>query len=184
MLTQEQKRRLLQVARQSVYAAVRGEPTPNTATDDPALKRIQGAFVTLEQGGQLRGCIGRLESTLPLIETVAQMARAAALEDSRFEPVKPDELDHLSIEISVLSPLDVVEDPQQVQVGRDGLVISEGYCRGVLLPQVPVEWGWDREEFLCHTCTKAGLPEDAWRSGALIERFEAEVFGDDELQSG
>ena len=98
--------------------------------------------------------------------------------------MRPDELSRLSIEISVLSPLEAVEDPQQVQVGRDGLVISEGYCRTVLLPQVPVEWGWGREKFLCHTCTKADLPEDAWRSGALIERFEAEVFGEDELQSG
>lgn len=183
MLTTEQKARLLQIARQAVRAAVSGEPAPDTTTDDPALQKQQGAFVTLTEDGQLRGCIGWLEGTRPLIETVAQMARAAAVEDPRFAPVRPDELDQISIQISVLSPLEEVEDPQQVEVGRDGLVISSGYCRGVLLPQVPVELGWDREQFLAHTCLKAGLPEDAWQSDVFIERFEAEVFGEEDLQS-
>ncbi len=178
MLSVEQRARLLEVARQSINALVAGDEPPDIHADDPALRRVQGAFVTLKEHGELRGCIGHIEGVLPLIETVAQMAEAAALQDPRFPPVQAREIGDLEIEISVMSPLIEVGDVGEIEIGRDGLVISKGYHRGLLLPQVPVEWGWDRDEFLCHTCTKAGLPEDAWRGDVLIERFEAEVFGE------
>ena len=178
MLSNEQRTELLTVARQSVNASVAGAEPPDTPTDDPDLLKVQGAFVTLKKHGELRGCIGHIEGVYPLIETVKEMAKAAALQDFRFPPVQPSEIAELTIEISVMSPLMKVADVEEIQVGRDGLVISSGMQRGLLLPQVPVEWDWDREEFLCQTCLKAGLPEDAWRGDVLIERFEAEVFGE------
>ncbi len=182
MLDDKQRAKLLAVARQSIKAAVAGAGPPRTRTKDPDLLRAQGAFVTLRKRGELRGCIGHIEGVLPLIETVKEMAKAAALQDYRFPPVQPDEIDELTIEISVMSPLMEVTDIEEIQVGRDGLIISSGMQRGLLLPQVPGEWGWDREEFLCHTCLKAGLPEDAWRGDVLIERFEAEVFGETDAE--
>ena len=178
MLNAEQRRRLLDVARQSIRAAVTRDRPPDLRSDDPDLTGIQGAFVTLKQRGELRGCIGYMEGVAPLIETVAEMAQAAALHDPRFPSVTADEVDGLEIEISVMSPLQPVDDVEEIQVGRDGLVISRGGSRGLLLPQVAVEWGWDVVEFLQHTCMKAGLPVDAWKGDCVIERFEAEVFGE------
>lgn len=180
MLNEEQRQRLLQVARQSLRAAVCRDSKPDLQTDDPDLSRVQGAFVTLEKQGDLRGCIGHIEGHLPLIETVAEMARAAALEDPRFPPVACSEVSELHIEISVMSPLQEVVDCNAIEVGRHGLVVSHGLRRGLLLPQVAPEWGWNREEFLAHTCLKAGLPPNAWQQGATIECFEAEVFGEQE----
>jgi len=182
MLNDEQRAKLLAVARQSINAAVAAAEPPDTRTDDPDLLNVQGAFVTLKKHGELRGCVGNIEGVYPLIETVKKMAKAAALHDYRFPPAQPGEIEELTIEISVMSPLMKVADVEEIQVGRDGLVISSGMQRGLLLPQVPVEWGWDREEFLCHTCLKAGLPEDAWRGDVLIERFEAEVFGETDAE--
>jgi AmmeMemoRadiSam system protein A len=179
MLTTEQRARLLKVARNCVQAAAAGDPAPDVPTDDPDLIRVQGAFVTLKKRGELRGCIGHIEGHLPLIETVAEMARAAALDDPRFPAVSPREVSELDIEISVMSPLCVVEDCDGIEVGRHGLVVSCGPRRGLLLPQVAPEWGWDRDEFLCHTCMKAGLPSDAWQGkDVCVESFEAEVFGE------
>lgn len=185
MLTDQQRRRLLQVARQSLRAAVGAGPVPDLRTDDPDLRRIQGAFVTLRKQGDLRGCIGHIEGQLPLIETVAEMAQAAALHDPRFPPVTAREEPELDIEISVMSPLRAVDKVEDIQVGKHGLVVSCGPRRGLLLPQVATEWGWDRDTFLSHTCLKAGLPADAWRRPDVrIECFEAEVFGEgDETQS-
>lgn len=178
MLNLEQRRRLLEVARQAIRAAVTRERSPDLRADDPDLMGIHGAFVTLKQRGELRGCIGHLEGVAPLIETVAEMAQAAALRDPRFPPVTTEEIDGLEIEISVMSPLQPVEDVAEIQIGRDGLVVSSGGSRGLLLPQVAVEWGWDIEEFLQHTCMKAGLQVDAWKRDCVLERFEAEVFGE------
>jgi AmmeMemoRadiSam system protein A len=181
MLTPEQRTRLLQVARQVVKAAVCGDPAPDLRSDDPDLTRVQGAFVTLKKRGELRGCIGQIEGHLPLIQTVAEMAEAAATEDPRFAPITCHEEPELDLEISVMSPLRVIAEVSEIEVGRHGLVMSQGMRRGLLLPQVATEWGWDREEFLCHTCVKAGLPSDAWQGkGICIETFEAEVFGEDD----
>lgn len=179
MLTDQQRERLLQVARQSLRAAVGSGPPPDLQTDDPDLRRVQGAFVTLRKHGDLRGCIGHIEGQLPLIETVAEMAEAAALHDPRFPPVTAREEPELDIEISVMSPLRPVGNVGDIEVGRHGLVVSCGPRRGLLLPQVATEWGWDRDTFLAHTCLKAGLPMDAWRRpDVTIECFEAEVFGE------
>ena len=123
----------------------------------------------------MRGCIGHIEAVRPLYATVRECARAAALDDPRFDPVTPAELSSLQLEISILSPL-VDIAPQEVEVGRHGLLISRGGRRGLLLPQVAVEWNWDREQFLEETCLKAGLPADAWQHGARIQAFTAQVL--------
>jgi AmmeMemoRadiSam system protein A len=176
---------LLDLARRSVAATAAGEPLP--AVDERALPPIRAApgaaFVTLHQAGQLRGCIGTVEPRdLSLAATVALMARAAAADDPRFAPVQPREVPGLDIEISVMGPLVPVGSPDEIAIGRDGLVVEEGFHRGLLLPQVPVEWGWDRGTFLRQACAKAGLPHDAWRGRARLFRFSAEVFGErDEL---
>jgi AmmeMemoRadiSam system protein A len=147
---------------------------PGTAA---VLSRPSPAFVTLRCGDELRGCIGHLEADRPLADVVARAAVAAATEDPRFPPVTAAELDELAVEISVLGPMQLVSDPMTIEVGRHGLVVHAGARRGLLLPQVASEWGWDRETFLEQLCVKAGLPRGAWRTAELFI-FEAEVFGD------
>jgi AmmeMemoRadiSam system protein A len=172
---------LLRLARRAVEAAVRGGASPDAMSEGVggALAAPGAAFVTLHLHGQLRGCIGTVvPSGEPLAQNVVAMARAAALEDPRFPPLRPEELPALDLEISVLGPLLPVGDPHDIVVGRDGLLVEEGFRRGLLLPQVPVEWGWDLETFLAQACAKAGLPPDAWRRQARVFRFEAEVFGE------
>ena len=179
MLNEQQRKALLQVAREAVTAAakdIRYAPT----SDDPVLQHLGAAFVTLRKLGQLRGCIGMLQAKEPLIHTVAKMARAAAREDFRFQPVQLDEVPGLKIEVSILSPPRKVTDVNEIEVGTHGLIMQQGPRRGLLLPQVPVEWGWDREEFLDQTCIKAGLARGCWRRGAEIYAFAAEVFGEEE----
>jgi len=180
MLNDQQRQRLLQVARQSVLAVCCGEADPDLRTDDSMLTAIQGAFVTLHTvDGDLRGCIGHIEGHLPLIETVYEMAVAAATQDPRFPQVRCAEVPSLQIEVSVMSPITEVENVEDIEVGRHGLIVSRGTRRGLLLPQVATEYGWGREEFLEHTCQKAGLPGHAWQDrGTRIECFEAEVFGE------
>jgi len=179
MLSPDQRLSLLRIARESLRAAVRGERY-QPQTDDPDLREPGAAFVTLKERGELRGCIGTIEPREPLYLNVAHMARASALEDPRFPPVRPAEAGDLTIEISVMSPPEMT-DPSKVEVGVHGCIIERGAKRGLLLPQVPVEWGWDREEFLDHTCMKAGLPRGSWRSGdCKLYTFAAEVFGEEE----
>lgn len=180
MLTDEQKQVLLRVARASLEAAVKNLAPPKVDTDDPALLEKRGAFVTLKRQGQLRGCLGYVEGILPLIEAVAENAAAAALRDPRFPPVRPNELPEIKVEISALTPLVRVENPEDIQVGCHGLMVCLGPNRGLLLPQVPGEWGWGREEFLAQTCRKAGLSPGSWKDPAAeLYCFEAEVFGED-----
>ena len=174
-LAESEQQILLLLAREALVESVStgklAEITlPPGAPDHPC-----GAFVTLRRGGRLRGCIGYIESVKPLYETVRECALAAALRDMRFDHVEPDEVPLIHIEISVLSPL-VEISPEEVEVGRHGLLISRGYTRGVLLPQVPVEWRWNRERFLTETCRKAGLPGDDWKNGARIQAFTAQIF--------
>jgi AmmeMemoRadiSam system protein A len=143
-------------------------------------------FVTWKRGGRLRGCIGTVEPVRPLWADVETNAVHALLEDPRFEPATPDELRLLELEISVLTPFVPVSDPpRDVKVGVHGLLVERGRSRGLLLPQVPVEWGWDVPTFLAHTCLKAGLPEDAWRDGRTrVSTFTAEVFGEEDAPVG
>jgi AmmeMemoRadiSam system protein B/AmmeMemoRadiSam system protein A len=175
-LSADDKKELLSLARRAVELYVREAKVLDSATPNPNLQAPRGAFVTLTEGGDLRGCIGFTEPLFPLAETVVRAGIYAATEDPRFRPVSPAELKGLAYEISVLTPLKKVEDPALVQVGKHGLVVAKGGRRGLLLPQVATENRWSREEFLRQTCLKAGLEPDAWRKGAEIFSFEAIVF--------
>jgi len=183
MLNDDERRGLLRYARKVIAAHLQGDPPPPA----PVVRephRHAGAFVTLHAADDLRGCIGYPGSEKPLDELIAECAMASATEDPRFQPVHPSELPRLSVEISVLTPIEPIQDVSEIEVGRDGLVIEQGLRRGLLLPQVASEHGWDRETFLAHTCTKAGLRADAWRTGARVSRFQAEVFGEDDPPRG
>lgn len=177
-LSSEEQAALLRLARQSLEAHVCRKPLPPVQVEFPRLRQRRGAFVTLKKHGELRGCIGHIWPVKPLYQTVIEMAEAAALYDYRFPPVKPEELEDLTIEISVLSPLRPISDLREIEVGKHGIYLTYGRFSGLLLPQVATEQGWDREEFLAHTCLKAGLPPDMWRRGAKIQVFTAQVFGE------
>ncbi|MFI5114675.1 MAG: AmmeMemoRadiSam system protein A [Terriglobales bacterium] len=173
----DERRLLLQLAHRSILSTF-AELGPAEASFSPHLSEPRGVFTTLYLRGSLRGCVGYPSPVAPLYRAVAETARAAAFEDSRFWPVTEVEAPALGISLSVLSPLFPIR-PAEVEVGRHGLIVSSGSRRGLLLPQVPIECDWDRETFLEQTCHKAGLPPDAWRKGATLEAFSAEVFGDD-----
>jgi MEMO1 family protein len=180
VLAESDAEALLDIAHASVLSAVTGNAfeLPDDLPDDLYLPR--GAFVTLKRNGQLRGCIGSLSAWEPLAETVADMARSAALEDPRFIPVSEAELDELEYEISVLTTLQIMEDPYSVRVGTDGLlIIGPGGRSGVLLPQVPVEQGWTEEDFLEGVCMKAGLPPQAYMDDVVLYRFQAQIIGEE-----
>jgi AmmeMemoRadiSam system protein A len=201
----EQRRTLLRIAHQAILSALERRPFPEAPPLPPGLEEPRGVFTTLylrdelhgelhrelhresrseshlESHRQLRGCVGYALPIAPLYRAVAETARAAAFDDSRFLPVTLEEASQLEVSLSVLSRL-VSIHPEAVEVGRHGLLISDGVRRGLLLPQVPVEYGWDRETFLEQTCRKAGLPLDAWRKTATIEAFTAEVFSDADVE--
>jgi len=176
MLSDNARKTLLTVARRSVEAAVKGERPPTFDIQDAELSAHQGAFVTLRTGGDLRGCIGRFVADEPLWRVVQAMSFASAREDPRFVGMQlaPDELPHLHIEISVLSPLRRIRDPMtEVELGTHGIYIRRGFASGCFLPQVATETGWSKEEFLSHCCAgKAGMPPNAWRD----PRTEVYVF--------
>ena len=179
-LTNEEKSFLLRLARRILEASVRGQKVEVPREIPPALEAPAGAFVSLHQKGSLRGCIGYVQPVKPLYRTVMEAVGAAARQDPRFEPVQPADLPELDLEISVLSSCWKVR-PEEIQVGIHGLMITRHQARGLLLPQVAVEHHWDRERFLEETCRKAGLLPDAWRKGATIEAFTAEVFSEQTL---
>ena len=168
---------VVRLARAALDAAVRGLTVP-TSPDLDIMRRTAGVFVSLHVRRELRGCIGQPEPRDPIGRVVVHCAAAAALEDPRFPPVRPGELSRIAVEVSVLTPPVPVSHPDAIDIGRHGLVVARGARRGLLLPQVAVEWAWTRDEFLAHTCRKAGLPADAWRQGAQILAFEAEIFSE------
>ncbi|MBN2526214.1 MAG: AmmeMemoRadiSam system protein B [Deltaproteobacteria bacterium] len=175
------RKELMAMAKAAVRAAAKGDIAPLPEPQSEVLKQSGAAFVTLKKNGQLRGCIGHVIARLPLYRCIEDVARAAAVRDTRFTPVTVSELDDLSYEISILTKPEPIT-PEDVVVGRDGLIISRGMYSGLLLPQVPIEWNWDRDEFLAHTCRKAGLPMDCWKDDATrIEAFRAIVFGEADL---
>lgn len=181
MLNPEQRQQLLTIARDAIAAVLAGRrPEVNPAGFDEDLRRPSGAFVSLHtKDGELRGCIGSIYPMAPLCEAVSSSAVNAAFRDPRFFPLNQDELANVEIEISVMGPLEPVNDAGEIEVGRDGLIVSRGRQAGLLLPQVATDFGWDRETFLRQTCVKAGLPPDSWRSPECrIERFAAEVFSE------
>jgi AmmeMemoRadiSam system protein A len=177
----KQKRTLLKVARETVEAVILRKPIKKPQSDDPELNAPCGCFVTLKNHGQLRGCIGQFTSDSPLIELVAEMAKASATGDPRFmaDPITAGELKQLDIEISVLSPLQRTDDPLSLRLGVDGIYIRKGCTSGCFLPQVATETGWSKEEFLSYCCAhKAGLAPDAWRQAKTeVYLFTADVFG-------
>jgi uncharacterized protein len=167
---------LLRLAHDSILSALEGR---EISFDPPTehLAQPRGVFTTLHLGGHLRGCVGYVLPTNSVYRAVAETARAAAFDDTRFYAVTKEEASALEIELSILSPPQPIV-AEAVEIGRHGLLISMGGHRGLLLPQVPVEHHWDRQTFLEQTCRKAGLPIDAWQRGATVEAFTAEVFGD------
>jgi AmmeMemoRadiSam system protein A len=178
MLAEDQRQLLLRVARESIERRLQGEGEPDVP--GPDLPGASGVFVTIKTHGELRGCLGVLDMRASLVDEVVRCARDSATVDPRFPPMTADELPSASIDISVLGPLEEIDPAAEnaIAIGRHGLVVEQGHRRGLLLPQVAVEWGWTVEEFLAHTCRKAGLPPDAWRKRAKVFRFDAEVFGE------
>jgi uncharacterized protein len=172
----EERELLLRLAHRSIELALEGRNV-DVASPTAHLAEPRGAFTTLHLERHLRGCIGYVLPVQSLYATVAEAARAAALDDPRFPPVTPAEAPRLKIEISVLSHLQPIR-PEEIVIGQHGLVVSQGNRRGLLLPQVPIEWNWNRETFLAQTCLKAGLSQDAWQHGAQLQAFSAEVFGE------
>ncbi|MBZ5568182.1 MAG: AmmeMemoRadiSam system protein A [Acidobacteriia bacterium] len=172
----EERSLLLTVAHRSIEATLAGAEL-DVRAPSPHLEERRGAFTTLHLRGELRGCVGYVLPVYSLYRTIAEAAAAAAFNDVRFPSVTREEAPLLNIEISVLSPVRPIA-AEEIEVGRHGLVITYGMRRGLLLPQVPVEHGWDRLAFLAQTCLKAGAPPDAWQHGAVIEAFTAEVFGE------
>lgn len=178
-LSEMEKKALLAIARKTIDARLTGRPMPEFQLVSEVLKEKKGAFVTLKKHDHLRGCIGYIEARRPLYQTVVEMALASAFDDPRFLPLKPDEFKNITIEISILSPLKKVKDIDEIEVGIHGLYITKGFHSGLLLPQVAVEYGWDRLVFLQETCHKAGLQRDAWKEkDANVHIFSAEIIGE------
>jgi AmmeMemoRadiSam system protein A len=176
-LSDKDKEELLKIARTVIEAKAAGKPLPTIIPTSAKLQEKYGAFVSIHKRGMLRGCIGSLQADEVLYKQVEEMAEAAAFRDPRFRAVSEEELPYLEIEISVLTPMVEIQDPEEIQVGVHGLVMRRGFCSGLLLPQVASERNWDRITFLKETCRKAGLPENAWQDKeTTIYVFSAEVF--------
>jgi AmmeMemoRadiSam system protein A len=172
---------LLELSRKTIQEFFQFGRRPSDVPTENELLEKRAVFVTLTSRGHLRGCVGYVTPLFPLYEGVINCSVSAATDDPRFQPLNFDELEHIEIEISVLSSMKAVKEVGQIEIGTHGLLISHKGRRGLLLPQVPVEHGWDRERFLSETCRKAGLPLDSWEKGALIEFFTATVFGEKDL---
>jgi uncharacterized protein len=180
LLTIEDGEQLLAVARETVRRKLLGGRAQAFKTDNERLKYRCGAFVTISSHGELRGCIGYIEGVKPLIDLIQDCAVQAGFHDHRFGPLTPEEYPSLAFEISVLTPLEQVEDLSEIVVGQHGLLITSHGRSGLLLPQVATEQEWDRETFLSHTCLKAGLPWDEWKNPrAEVYRFEAQIFSEE-----
>lgn len=182
MLNQEQRQQMLKLARDTITLYLKEGSTLEVKDDDPILNEEMGAFVTLHKHGQLRGCIGNMVGRGPFYLTVRNMAIQAATGDPRFRPVSLDEMKDIDIEISALSPMEKITDPNIIEAGKHGVLVKQGFRSGVYLPQVATETGWDREQFMTSLCgNKAGIAPDAWKKGTCeIYVFTAEVFGEKE----
>ena len=176
-LSPEEKKTLHTIALQAIHSKCRKQPMPELPVLTPKLKEVRGAFVCLHKGKDLRGCIGMIEGFGPLYQTVKEMAIQAAFADPRFCPLNPDELDDLDLEISVLTPMERIKDPAQIEIGKHGLLVRKKSYSGLLLPQVATEQGWDRYQFLAATCRKASLPPGAWKEkDTELYVFSADIF--------
>ena len=175
-LSTEDRRLLLEIAREAITARLENVPIPKRDIENPLLLEKRGCFVTVKINGELRGCIGNFTSDKPLYLLVEDMAVSAATKDPRFYPMRKDDLGNFDLEISVLSPLRKIASIEEIQVGVHGLYLEKNFTRGVLLPQVAVEYGWNRDTFLAKTSIKAGMKADDWKEGTDIYIFSAEVF--------
>ncbi len=184
MLSQEEGNFLVKLARKTIEVYLNEEKVLNVPDDTPnTLKEDMGVFVTLNRGDDLRGCIGYPEPIKPLVNAVIEAAISAATQDPRFPPVKPHEMDEITVEVSVLTKPQLIEVdkpadyPEKIKIGEDGLIVETRFYRGLLLPQVATEWRWDAEEFLSNTCMKAGLSPDCWLSPEVkIYQFQGQIF--------
>ncbi len=175
-LSAKEKKILLDIARESIISHIRGRALPQREVKEPNLVAKRACFVSVKIDGMLRGCIGCFTADRPLYQLLQEMAISAATRDPRFYPMKEDDLGNFTLEISVLSELAKISSIDEIKVGVHGLYLEKNFSRGVLLPQVAVEYGWDRETFLSQTSLKAGLDKDDWREGADIYTFSALVF--------
>ena len=173
----DERAALLKIARDAITAHV-FQDRPRESVPASLATVLAGAFVSIHRHGDLRGCIGHIEADRPVAQTVAQCAVAAGTTDPRFPAVTAAELPDMEIELSILGPLEEITGPDQIEIGRHGLLVERERRRGLLLPQVATEWKWDAPTFLAQTCRKAGLPMDAWKNGAAVWRFDAEVFSE------
>jgi AmmeMemoRadiSam system protein A len=180
-LSKDQKIFLLELARRAISFHLEEGSVPKEKTDDRQLLEKRGAFVTIKVDNELRGCIGYPLPYKSLFQTIIDCAIAASSQDFRFPSLKKEELSRLSIEISILTLPRKVKDISEIKIGEHGIILSKGPHRGLLLPQVPLEWDWDLETYLNHGCLKAGLAEDEWKKGATIEIFSAQVFSEERL---
>jgi hypothetical protein len=180
-LNKEQQKFLLELARKAIKNYLETGEQIKIKVDDEDLKEKRGAFVTLKVEDQLRGCIGYPLPYKPLYETIIETAISSATSDFRFTPLSLSELDKTEIEISVLSLPEAIDDVSQIEIGKHGIIISKGPFKGLLLPQVPLEYGWDLETYLSHGCLKAGLSPDEWKKGVKVEVFTAQVFSEKEF---
>jgi AmmeMemoRadiSam system protein B/AmmeMemoRadiSam system protein A len=176
-LTEDEKKTLRQMAYSAIEGRLRGQKPGRPGALSKTLMENRGAFVSLHKRGELRGCIGQIQPSKPLCQTVQEMAMAAAFNDPRFEPLTSAELQDIDLEISVLTPLQRVKDPKEIEIGKHGLYIKRGFYSGLLLPQVATQFNWDRTTFLEETCRKAGLPRHAWKEKDVeIYLFSADIF--------
>ncbi len=182
MLSDQDKRLLLEIARRAMAAFASGATFEDPLMVPDALRPVVGAFVSLHKAGDLRGCIGYVKGVKPLWEAVRDLAVEASAHDPRFAPVRPRELEEIDVEISVLGLLEQIKGPGEIEIGTHGLYIRAAGRSGLLLPQVASEHAWNAPKFLEQVCWKAGLPLDAWhKPGAEVSRFGAEVFGEKQM---
>ena len=178
LLNKNQQEFLLQLARRAIQHYLEKGENLKIETEDQMLLEKRGAFVTLKKNDELRGCIGYPLPYKTLYETIIDVAVSAATQDFRFEPLTLEELPEMKIEISVLTLPEPIKDVKEIELGKHGIIVSKGSSKGLLLPQVPVEWDWDLETYLEHGCLKAGIAEDEWKKEAKIEVFSAQVFSE------
>ncbi len=185
-MNKNSKIELLNIARNVLESTVNNVPVAEVDSDNPEIQGEQGVFVTLKNRGKLRGCLGRFVSDIPLYKLVAIMAKSSATEDSRFalDPIRSEELNDINIEISALSPLSIIENPLDIELGKHGIYIKKGFFTGCFLPQVATETGWSKEEFLSNCCSsKAGMSANAWKDEDTdVFIFTAEIFNEAEME--
>ncbi len=180
MLTEEDGQLLIDIAKKNILHYLNTHEMFSVKDVPPVFQEKRGVFVTLKKDGSLRGCIGYPEPVYPLLDALLDSSISAAVRDPRFPPVTAPEMDDITVEVTVLTtPEEIVPDPENVNIGEDGLIAEKGIFKGILLPQVPVEWEWDAEEFLCQVCIKAGLPPDCWLDKkTTVYKFQGQIFSE------